>query len=159
MLIFICLLQEYFSLFTFHSEGKLLYFILSSFITLPLHQDIFLSYPRYKEHVFQQSLLLLHSLQFSFAVTSPQDNIAINPSISTVRRFSALYSVVFLMMHIPPFLRILLASPPRQRLCPLSVHLLLFGLLTMIFHSVRRVGFHLYMAVSTLQLTSYQKSF
>ena len=30
----------------------------------------------------------------------------------------------------------------------------LFGLLTMIFHSVRRVGFHLYMAVSTLQLTS-----
>ena len=36
-------LQEYFSLFTFHSEGKLLYFILSSFITLPLHQYIFLS--------------------------------------------------------------------------------------------------------------------
>ena len=30
----------------------------------------------------------------------------------------------------------------------------LFGLLTMIFHSVRRVGFHLYMAVSTLHLTS-----
>ena len=30
----------------------------------------------------------------------------------------------------------------------------LFRLLTMIFHSVRRVGFHLYMAVSTLQLTS-----
>ena len=30
----------------------------------------------------------------------------------------------------------------------------LFGFLTMIFHSVRRVGFHLYMAVSTLQLTS-----
>ena len=30
----------------------------------------------------------------------------------------------------------------------------LFGLLTMIFHSVRHVGFHLYMAVSTLQLTS-----
>ena len=29
----------------------------------------------------------------------------------------------------------------------------LFRLLTMIFHSVRRVGFHLYMAVSTLQLT------
>lgn len=29
-------LQEYFSLFTFHSEGKLLYFILLSFITLPL---------------------------------------------------------------------------------------------------------------------------
>ncbi len=58
-------LQEYFTLFTFHSEGKLLYFILLSFITLPLHQDIFLSYPRYREHVFQQSLLLLHSLQFS----------------------------------------------------------------------------------------------
>ena len=30
----------------------------------------------------------------------------------------------------------------------------LFRLLTMIFHSIRRVGFHLYMAVSTLQLTS-----
>ena len=45
--------QEYFTLFTFHSEGKLLYFILLSFITLPLHQYIFLSYPRYKEHVFQ----------------------------------------------------------------------------------------------------------
>ena len=30
----------------------------------------------------------------------------------------------------------------------------LFRLLTMIFHSVRRVGFHLYVAVSTLQLTS-----
>ena len=30
----------------------------------------------------------------------------------------------------------------------------LFRLLTMIFHSVRRVGFHLYMTVSTLQLTS-----
>ena len=58
-------LQEYFPFFTFHSEGKLLYFILLSFITLPLHQDIFLSYPRYREHVFQQSLLLLHSLQFS----------------------------------------------------------------------------------------------
>ena len=42
----------------------------------------------------------------------PQDNIAINPSISTVRRFSALYSVVFLMMHIPPFLRILLHHLP-----------------------------------------------
>ena len=58
-------LQEYFPFFTFHSEGKLLYFIFSSFITLPLHQDIFLSYPRYKELVFQQSLLLLHNLQFS----------------------------------------------------------------------------------------------
>ena len=57
--------QEYFTLFPFHSEGKLLYFIFSSFITLPLHQDIFLSYPRYREHVFQQSLLLLHGLQFS----------------------------------------------------------------------------------------------
>ena len=34
-------LQEYFPFFTFHSEGKLLYFIFSSFITLPLHQDIF----------------------------------------------------------------------------------------------------------------------
>ena len=42
-----------FPFFTFHSERKLLYFIFSSFITLPLHQDIFLSYPRYKEHVFQ----------------------------------------------------------------------------------------------------------
>ncbi len=30
----------------------------------------------------------------------------------------------------------------------------LFGFLTMIFHSVRRVGFHLYMAMSTLHLTS-----
>ena len=30
----------------------------------------------------------------------------------------------------------------------------LFDPLTMIFYSVRRVGFHLYMAVSTLQLTS-----
>ena len=57
--------QEYFTLFPFHSEGKLLYFILLSFITLPLHQDIFLSYPRYKELVFQQSLLPLHNLQFS----------------------------------------------------------------------------------------------
>ena len=34
-------LQEYFPFFAFHSEGKLLYFIFSSFITLPLHQDIF----------------------------------------------------------------------------------------------------------------------
>ncbi len=131
-----------------------MYFILSSFITLPLHQDIFLSYPRYKEHVFQQSLLLLHSLQFSLQLLSPQDNNAINPSISTVRRFSALYSVVFLMMHIPPFLRILLHHLPDSGYVRCQYIYFLFGLLTMIFHSVRRVGFHLYMAVSTLQLTS-----
>lgn len=58
------------------------------------------------------------------------------------------------MMHIPPFLRILLHHLPDSGYARCQYIYFLFGLLTMIFHSVRRVGFHLYMAVSTLQLTS-----
>ena len=57
-------------------------------------------------------------------------------------------------MHIPPFLRILLHHLPDSGYARCQYIYFLFGLLTMIFHSVRRVGFHLYMAVSTLQLTS-----
>ena len=57
-------------------------------------------------------------------------------------------------MHIPPFLRILLHHLPDSGYVRCQYIYFLFGLLTMIFHSVRRVGFHLYMAVSTLQLTS-----
>ena len=67
---------------------------------------------------------------------------------------NSLYSVVFLMMHIPPFLRILLHHLPDSGYARCQYIYFLFGFLTMIFHSVRRVGFHLYMAVSTLQLTS-----
>ena len=75
------------------------------------------------------------------AVTAPQDNIAIKPSMSTVRRFSVLYSVVFLMMHIPPFLRILLHHLPDSGFMPvvstfsccfwfyLMMNLFLFGVL------------------------------
>ena len=58
------------------------------------------------------------------------------------------------MMHIPPFLRILLHHLPDSGYASCQYIYFLFGFLTMIFHSVRRVGFHLYMAVSTLQLTS-----
>ena len=58
------------------------------------------------------------------------------------------------MMHIPPFLRILLHHLPDSGYARCQYIYFLFGFLTMIFHSVRRVGFHLYMAVSTLQLTS-----
>ena len=58
------------------------------------------------------------------------------------------------MMHIPPFLRILLHHLPYSGYARCQYIYFLFGFLTMIFHSVRRVGFHLYMAVSTLQLTS-----
>lgn len=57
-------------------------------------------------------------------------------------------------MHIPPFLRILLHHLPDSGYVRCQYIYFLFGLLTMIFHSVRRVGFHLYMAVSTLHLTS-----
>ena len=57
-------------------------------------------------------------------------------------------------MHIPPFLRILLHHLPDSGYARCQYIYFLFGLLTMIFHSVRCVGFHLYMAVSTLQLTS-----
>ena len=57
-------------------------------------------------------------------------------------------------MHIPPFLRILLHHLPDSGYARCQYIYFLFGFLTMIFHSVRRVGFHLYMAVSTLQLTS-----
>ena len=57
-------------------------------------------------------------------------------------------------MHIPPFLRILLHHLPDSGYARCQYIYFLFGLLTMIFHSVRRVGFHLYIAVSTLQLTS-----
>ena len=57
-------------------------------------------------------------------------------------------------MHIPPFLRILLHHLPDSGYARCQYIYFLFGLLTMIFHSVRRVGFHLYMAVSTLHLTS-----
>ena len=57
-------------------------------------------------------------------------------------------------MHIPPFLRILLHHLPDSGYARCQYIFFLFGFLTMIFHSVRRVGFHLYMAVSTLQLTS-----
>ena len=45
--------QEYFTLFTFHSEGKLLYFYLLIFHYTAIASRYFLSYPRYKEHVFQ----------------------------------------------------------------------------------------------------------
>ena len=58
------------------------------------------------------------------------------------------------MMHIPPFLRILLHHLPDSGYARCQYIYFLFGFLTMIFHSVRRVGFHLYMTVSTLQLTS-----
>lgn len=58
------------------------------------------------------------------------------------------------MMHIPPFLRILLHHLPYSGYARCQYIYFLFEFLTMIFHSVRRVGFHLYMAVSTLQLTS-----
>ena len=68
--------------------------------------------------------------------------------------FVKLYSVVFLMMHLPPFLRILLHHLPDSDYVRCQYIYFLFGFLTMIFHSVQRVGFHLYMAVSTLQLTS-----
>ena len=57
-------------------------------------------------------------------------------------------------MHLPPFLRILLHHLPDSGYVRCQYIYFLFGLLTMIFHSVQRVGFHLYMAVSTLQLTS-----
>ena len=57
-------------------------------------------------------------------------------------------------MHLPPFLRILLHHLPDSGYARCQYIYFLFGFLTMIFHSVRRVGFHLYMAVSTLQLTS-----
>ena len=57
-------------------------------------------------------------------------------------------------MHLPPFLRILLHHLPDSGYARCQYIYFLFGLLTMIFHSVRRVGFHLYMAVSTLHLTS-----
>ena len=57
-------------------------------------------------------------------------------------------------MHIPPFLRILLHHLPDSGYARCQYIYFLFGLLTMIFHSVRRIGFHWYMAVSTLQLTS-----
>ena len=57
-------------------------------------------------------------------------------------------------MHIPPFLRILLHHLPDSGYARCQYIYFLFGLLTMIFHSVRCVGFHLYMAVSTLHLTS-----
>ena len=57
-------------------------------------------------------------------------------------------------MHIPPFLRILLHHLPDSGYARCQYICFLFRLLTMIFHSVRRVGFHLYMAVSTFQLTS-----
>lgn len=57
-------------------------------------------------------------------------------------------------MHIPPFLRIILHHLPDSGYARCQYIYFLFGFLTMIFHSVRRVGFHLYMAVSTLQLTS-----
>jgi len=90
------------------------------------------------------------------AVTAPQDSIAIKPSISTVRRFSVLYSVVFLMMHIPPFLRILLHHLPdsgfmpvvstffcRFRCC-LMMNFLLFGVLASIRTGGVNVTFDLY---------------
>lgn len=35
---------------------------------------------------------------------------------------STLYSIVFLMTHIPPFLRIFLHHLPESGLCPLSIH-------------------------------------
>ena len=57
-------------------------------------------------------------------------------------------------MHLPPFLRILLHHLPDSGYVRCQYIYFLFGFLTMIFHSVQRVGFHLYMAVSTLQLTS-----
>ena len=58
-------------------------------------------------------------------------------------------------MHIPPFLRILLHHLPDSGFLPVvSTFYFSIAFFTMIFHSVRRVGFHLYMAVSTLQLTS-----
>lgn len=122
MLIFYLLfLQEYFAPFIVHSEGKLLYFIFLSFITLPLHQDIFLSYPRYREHVFQQSLLLLHSLQFSLQLLLRR--ITLPLSLQYLR--SEILRIIFCCFphdahtSFPPYSS---ASPPRQRLCPLSVH-------------------------------------
>ena len=53
------------------------------------------------------------------------------------------------MMHIPPFLRILLHHLPDSGYARCQYIYFLFGFLTMIFHSVRRVGFHLYMAVES----------
>ena len=90
------------------------------------------------------------------AVTAPQDNIAIKPSMSTVRRFSVLYSVVFLMMHIPPFLRILLHHLPDSGFMPvvstfsccfwfyLMMNLFLFGVLASIRTGGVNVTFDLY---------------
>ena len=57
-------------------------------------------------------------------------------------------------MHIPPFLRILLHHLPDSGYARCQYIYFLFGLLTMIFHSVRRVGYHLYNPLSTSQSTS-----
>ena len=119
------------------SKGKFLQnanflfaFFIGIFFTFSFRRKVVVFYPLifhytaiasilffYLIHVIKNTSSNNHScfcivLAIFFAVTSPQDNIAINPSISTVRRFSALYSVVFLMMHIPPFLRILLHHLP-----------------------------------------------
>ena len=154
MLIFICLFyRNIFPFLLFIPKESCC--ILSSHLSLHCHCIKIFFYLIYViENTSANNVFASAQSAIFLAVTAPQDNIAIKPSMSTVRRFSVLYSVVFLMMHIPPFLRILLHHLPDSGYVRCQYIYFLFGLLTMIFHSVQRVGFHLYMAVSTLQLTS-----